>query len=243
MKEPCRIGCSGYYYPSWKGTFYPQGLSTRHWLEYYSTLFNTVELNGTFYRTPKIKDLNRYAEFTQDSFTFSVKMSRYITHILRMRDAERYVYEFQELIREGLGNKLGYFLFQFPASFQYTEENLDNLVQNIPHSTQNVVEFRHISWWNEEAKQKLARARLVFCNVDYPGLDSWFLQTTNTFYLRLHGVPDLFKSAYSTERLKELIGEFPKDCTSYTVYFNNTYYGHGYENAFELTKLLTFYNA
>jgi uncharacterized protein YecE (DUF72 family) len=140
--EKIRIGCSGYYYPSWKGKFYPQTLKPAQWLSYYSSVFNTVELNGTFYRTPKIADLKKYFNATPDDFTFSVKASRYITHILKLKGAATHVNEFSALIEEGLAAKFEKMLFQFPASFKYTEENLDRICEAIPANVRNVIEFR-----------------------------------------------------------------------------------------------------
>ncbi len=96
------IGCSGYYYPGWKNLFYPTGLQTKNWLEYYSSVFNTVELNSSFYHVPKLSNLKKYAQETQDNFKFSVKTSRYITHILKLKDSKHLINDFQNLILEGL---------------------------------------------------------------------------------------------------------------------------------------------
>ena len=111
------IGCSGYYYPNWRNKFYPQGLPPKNWLEYYSSVFNTIELNGTFYRTPKLTDLKKYADVTKDDFTFSVKMSKYITHIVKMKDCTENINEFQDLILNGLEGKLSFFYFSFLLHF------------------------------------------------------------------------------------------------------------------------------
>src|SRR6478736_995397 len=98
MNPHFHIGCSGYYYSYWKNRFYPQGIPSKNWLEYYSTIFNTVELNGTFYRTPKLSDLQKYASRTPDDFSFSVKMSRYITHMLKLNDCRQQVDDFLGLM-------------------------------------------------------------------------------------------------------------------------------------------------
>jgi uncharacterized protein YecE (DUF72 family) len=232
------IGCSGYYYPYWKNKFYPQGLQPKDWLNYYSSVFNTVELNGTFYRTPKLSDLQKYARVTTDTFKFSVKMSKFITHVSKLKDCKEKVKELQDLIAEGLGNKLMYFLFQMPPSFHYNEENLERILESVPHKSHNVVELRHISWWNEDVKAAFKKAHITFCNIDFPGLETDFMQTTSEFYLRLHGNPELFKSSYSNEKLEQFYKAFPGDCKNYTVYFNNTYYEAGYSNALELLKLI-----
>jgi uncharacterized protein YecE (DUF72 family) len=231
-----RIGCSGYYYPQWKNKLYPKGVAPKNWLAYYSTIFNTVELNGTFYRQPKIGDLQKYASVTNADFTFSVKMSRYITHVQRFKEKQTIV-EFQDRVLQGLGQKLQYFLFQTPANFQYSKENLESLIDGIPHSPQNVIEFRHLSWWNDEVKSSLRSASITFCNVDFPKLESWFIHTTPFFYLRLHGSPGLFLTRYTKLRLEQFHKMFPADARICNVYFNNTMTEAGFENALELKEI------
>ncbi len=238
MKKKYHIGCSGYYYSYWKNRFYPEGMAPKNWLTYYSTVFNTVELNGTFYRTPKLFALKRYAEATPKDFKFAVKMSKYITHITRLKDSKQNIKDFQELLQEGLGKKLNHYLFQLPPSYHYTEENLEKIIRNIPHKPENVVELRHTSWWNKEVEKAFKKAKLTFCNVDFPGLKTYFIHTSDHFYLRLHGNPELFKSSYTDAELKKLKKEFPKDCKEQSIYFNNTYYEAGYKNAQALQKLI-----
>lgn len=238
MSKNYYIGCSGYYYPYWKNRFYPKGVAPKDWLAYYSSVFNTVELNGTFYRTPKLADLQRYAQRTPDDFKFSVKMSRYITHVEKLSNNSKNVIDFQSLIWEGLGGKLDYFLFQMPPSFLYSEENLQRLVDNIPHHPRNVIELRHISWWNEHVENAFKTAGFTFCNVDFPKLESYFIHTSSRFYLRFHGSPELFKSSYDLAKLEQFAGKFPEDAEQYNIYFNNTYYEAGYTNAQQLKELI-----
>lgn len=238
MKNVWHIGCSGYYYPEWKDLFYPEGLAPKHWLAYYNSVFNTVELNGTFYRVPKAADLKKYAANTSQDFTFSVKVNKYITHTIRLNDAARLIHEFQDLILHGLGEKVAHFLFQMPPTFRYSEENLDRVLGNIPHQPVNVIEFRHGSWWNSNTQKALSEANITFCNVDYPGLKSHFMHTTDRFYLRLHGTPLLFQSPYSTYRLRAFYQRIPAAMSAYYVYFNNTARNAAYKNAAQLVKIV-----
>lgn len=238
MAKNYLIGCSGYYYAYWKTRFYPQGIKPADWLTYYSSVFNTVELNGTFYRTPKLASLKKYASVTEDDFRFSVKINKYITHVLKLKHSKQQIADFQSLIEEGLQDKLSYFLFQLPPSFHYNEENLASIIQNIPHHSRNVVELRHISWWNEEVKTAFKLAGLTFCNVDFPGMDTWFINTSPVFYLRLHGNPELFKSSYESRELRNLKKQFPDDSRQYAIYFNNTYYEAGYNNAQKMMDIV-----
>ena len=231
-----RVGCSGFYYPNWRNTFYPTGLAQKDWLSHYSSIFNTVELNGTFYKMPKASDLKRYFQSTPEEFTFSVKMSRYITHVKRLTIPESIV-DFQELVVENLQNKLQHFLFQFPSNFRYSKENLERIVESIPHSPQNVVEFRHDSWWNEDVKKSLTASTITVANVDYPGLATQVLNTSMSFYMRLHGNPILFVSSYEASELKKFVQQIPNDAVTASVYFNNTANEAGYKNAAQFMSL------
>jgi uncharacterized protein YecE (DUF72 family) len=235
MKQNNRIfiGCSGYYYPQWKGILYPQKLPPSKWLEHYSSVFNTVELNGTFYRTPKLTDLKRQYSHTPDEFKFSVKMNKYITHTLKLKNSTPQIFEFQSLVKEALMGKLHKFLFQMPPSFHYSEENLELVCSTIPNGNQNVIELRHASWWNATVESAFKKNDYTFCNVDYPGLKTYFMNSSRDFYLRLHGSPELFKSPYTEQELEGYFKEFPK-ANSITVYFNNTYYDAAYKNALYL---------
>lgn len=232
-----RIGCSGFYYPQWKEKLYPKGLAAKNWLTHYSSVFNTVELNGTFYRQPKPAELKKYATATPSGFTFSVKMSRYISHVQRLKEKET-ISKFQALILEGLEHKLQHFLFQMPPNYHYNDENLRALIENVPHNPQNVVEFRHISWWNDTVKNELASANITFCNINFPGIDSHFISTTNLFYLRLHGNPELFKTPYDKAKLESFYKQIPGSEVC-TVYFNNTMTEAGFENALELKEIVS----
>ena len=231
------IGCSGYYYPQWKGTFYPSKLSPSKWLEHYSAVFNTVEFNGSFYRVPKLADMKKQYENTPPGFKFSVKVNRHITHILRLKNTAEEIRQFRELVEEGFADKLHKLLFQMPPSFQYSEENLEQIVTNIPKGSQNVIELRDHSWWNNGQVEKVFKEMgYIFCNVDYPGLQDKFISTSNEFYLRLHGTPDLFKSAYTNEQLEQFYRQIPPN-DSCTIYFNNTYYNAGHENALKMMRI------
>ncbi len=236
-KKKLFVGCSGYYYPQWKGTFYPQKLAPSKWLEHYSSIFNTVELNGTFYRIPKLTDLQRQYNNTPDDFTFSVKMNKSITHVLKLKNAGTQLEEFQSLMKEGLKDKLHKFLFQMPPSFHYNEANLELICSTIPHNSQNVIELRHASWWNATVEETFKEKKYTFCNVDYPGLKTYFINSSTDFYLRLHGSPELFKSSYPEQQLENYSNEFP-EADSYTVYFNNTFYEAAFKNALFLKSKL-----
>jgi uncharacterized protein YecE (DUF72 family) len=232
------IGCSGYYYSSWKNKFYPEGLPSSRWLEYYSSVFNSLEINSTFYRQPSLAALKRYAATVPEGFLFAVKMSRYLTHVKRMTQCAEEVMQFQDLVYEGLQHTLGAFLFQMPATFTYSAENLEHILANVPAGPQNVVEFRHQSWWNHDVREALERQCITFCNVDYPGLITNFMMSTDVFYFRLHGNPELFKSRYLISELERFERNIPDETREHFIFFNNTYFEAGYTNAREMKDII-----
>lgn len=230
------IGTSGFSYTYWKNRFYPEKLPTSQWLAYYATQFNTLELNNTFYRFPRVKTLEKQREIVPKDFVFSVKAHKIITHTLRMRNAKEKVREFMDLVQDGLQEKLGCVLFQLPPTLAYSEENLNHILESVPHAHQHIIECRHQSWWQEEVWQILQKNKLTFCRVNYPGLPVGPFIKEPLVYVRMHGVPELFKSSYNDEELKQLHASIPTSKSCY-IYFNNTMFEAGYENARTMQKL------
>jgi uncharacterized protein YecE (DUF72 family) len=213
-------------------------MAPKDWLGHYSSVFNTLELNGSFYSVPKLASLQKYYKSTPADFRFSVKANKYFTHILRLKGCKGKIEEFESQIREGLEDKLACILFQFPPSFHYSKENLDLLLENIRSSSGNIIELRHTSWWKKEVFAALKEHSLSFCSVDYPGLSNELQRTSEVFYLRLHGTPELFKSDYNNCRLKAFFEQIPTGAKAYYIYFNNTYYDAAFRNAKELIGML-----
>lgn len=230
------IGTSGFSYPYWKNRFYPEGLAVSKWLAYYASVFDTVELNGTFYRFPTVKTLSAFAGKVPDGFQFSVKAHKIITHTMRLRNTKDKIDEFLDICHEGLGGKLGCVLYQLPPSYRFEAERLEDVLANIPHGKHSVVEFRNASWWTEEVFDAFRQVGMTFCSVSYPGLPDDTIDTSGLIYRRMHGVPELFKSAYESTTLNDVAAKI-KDADAY-VYFNNTSFEAGYENAIELKGLV-----
>jgi uncharacterized protein YecE (DUF72 family) len=145
--EEVRIGCSGWSYDDWRGDFYPDGTPTSRWLEHYASVFDTVEVNATFYRLPKVETVRGWAEQVPADFRFAVKGSRYLTHMKRLRDVEaglsRY-WERIEPLREA--GKLGPVLWQLPGNFHRNDETLAAALAALP-AAEHCFEFRHPSWF------------------------------------------------------------------------------------------------
>jgi uncharacterized protein YecE (DUF72 family) len=226
-------GCSGFHYKEWKGFFYPEKLPQRQWFEYYSSRFHTLELNVTFYRFPELSFLENWYAKSPDHFLFSVKAPRLITHYKKFRDTGSLLEDFYTTIRKGLRDKLGPVLFQLPPQQSFTEEALQLLIKSMDTSFDNVVEFRHASWWQKQVIAELGKNGITFCGISYPGLPDEIIINTGVVYYRFHGVPKLYYSAYTEKEMEgvvKTIGKSKKAKEAY-VYFNNTAGGAAIKNA------------
>jgi uncharacterized protein YecE (DUF72 family) len=151
-----RIGCSGWSYRDWRERFYPPGTPASRWLPHYATVFDTVEVNATFYRLPRRETVAAWAEQVPEGFLFAVKASRYLTHMKRLRDVgqglERY-WERIEPLREA--GRLGPVLWQLPESFHRDDAVLAGALEHLPPAD-HCFEFRHPSWFAAEVEALLA---------------------------------------------------------------------------------------
>jgi uncharacterized protein YecE (DUF72 family) len=142
------VGTSGYNYPEWKGSFYPETLPASKMLPYYAERFPTVEINYTFYRAPTDAILESWSRATPDSFKLTLKAPRRITHDARLRDCADRVRQFAQTAAT-LGPKLGALLFQLPPTFTKDVELFDAFLAAMPTGLRAAFEFRHASWLNE----------------------------------------------------------------------------------------------
>ena len=130
------VGISGYDYPRWRGAFYPDDLPKRAWLAYASRCFNSIELNGTFYSLKSPAVFERWvAEVPKRGFTFAVKGSRFITHNLKLRNAERALGNFFASGVLALGRTTGPFLWQLPATYRFDAERMDTFMRLLPRDS------------------------------------------------------------------------------------------------------------
>jgi uncharacterized protein YecE (DUF72 family) len=151
-----RIGCSGWSYRDWRGGLYPDGLPARRWLERYAEVFDTVEVNATFYRLAKRETVEGWVEQTPAGFLFAVKASRYLTHIRRLRDVERGIARFWEPLEPlRQADRLGPVLWQLPESFHRDDDLLAGVLALLPEG-RHCFEFRHPSWFAEPVRRLLA---------------------------------------------------------------------------------------
>jgi uncharacterized protein YecE (DUF72 family) len=186
------IGTSGWHYDHWKGPFYPSSLRKEAFLEYYAGSFGTAEVNNSFYRLPERETLLRWRNAVPESFVFSVKASRYLTHMKKLKDAKEPLERLFDRVSV-LEDKLGPVLFQLPPRWRSNPERLEGLLEALPEGRRYAFEFRDRSWFDEK-NYELLRSHgsaywSAYCVYDLNGKTSPKETTADFAYVRLHG-PD-----------------------------------------------------
>jgi uncharacterized protein YecE (DUF72 family) len=178
------IGTSGFQYPEWKGTFYPETLATAKMLGYYSERFRSTEVNYTFRHLPSAKTLDRWCRETPEQFRFALKAPQRITHFAKLRGSEQLLEHFVGIIGD-LESKLGPVLFQLPPQFKKDTEVLGAFVGKFPPGLRAAFEFRHASWFDEEVFDVLRSANVALCIADTSDFKTPLVATASFGYLRL----------------------------------------------------------
>ena len=221
------IGTSGYNYPEWKGSFYPEKLPAAKMLPYYAEHFSTVEINYTFYRTPNEKILEAWNKATPNWFKLTLKAPKRITHDRRLRDCGDLVRQFFETAAT-LGPKLGALLFQLPPNLKKDLALLDAFLDTCPPRVCAAFEFRHESWLDEEVYSRLRARNLALCIADSERLSTPVIMTADYGYFRLRNegyVPD------DIARWGDVIGENTSAWRDVFIYFKHEEEGKGPEFA------------
>lgn len=236
-----RIGCSGFLYNHWRGKFYPEDLPRIHWLEYYSKHFSTVELNVTFYRLPGREVFAKWYSSTPEDFLFSLKGSRFITHVKKLKDCSEPIEAF--LSRASvLKEKLGIILWQLPPNFGLDVERLKNFLNELkPYSLRNTFEFRNKTWINKKVFNLLEKENAALCMADYPEFVNKLPLTADFVYVRRHGKEGSYSTSYSIDFLKKdakFIRTHLRKKKDVFIYFNNDANAYATKNAAELIDLL-----
>lgn len=235
-----RIGCSGYHYPEWKGIFYPHDLAKGKWFDFYCEHFNTIELNVTFYKFPRVEFLKKWYDRSPDDFTFSVKAPRIITHFKKLKDSAKYLSDFYSNLKSGLREKTGCVLFQFPAQFEFDDDRLERIAEMLNPDFKNVVEFRHASWWSDRVYDSLKHRKIIFSGMSHPALPDPVIVTDSVLYYRFHGVPHVYLSHYTPGDLDIVANAMVSNVTAREAYifFNNTMEGAALKNAKEFQGIV-----
>lgn len=245
MSHTFFIGASGFSYDEWKGMFYPLRMPRRDWLQFYSRTYSSVEINSSFYGLPSSKMVQGWFDQTPQDFTFSVKMSRFVSHLkhLHMDEAGKEgVKRFFAAI-EPLKQKLGVVLTQLPARAQcdnkLLEKYINVVVNEAARNTQLAIEFRHTSLFNSATFSLLEHYNIaqVWNSGPPQAIPSDRTQTADFIYVRFHGAKKLYASNYTRKELQEWSAYIASAHCAY-IYFNNTLHGYALSNANTLSKLL-----
>lgn len=234
------VGCSGYHYRHWKNVFYPEKLPQRRWFEFYSQHFRTLELNVTFYRFPQLSFLENWYASSPADFRFSVKAPRLITHYKQFNDTAQLLADFYGTVQEGLREKLGPVLFQLPPRLAYSNDRLFKMLDSLDPAFRNVLEFRHPSWWEGHVYQALAQRGVSFCGQSHPQLPDEVVANAALLYYRFHGTPELYKSPYAEEYLRQVVSqiEAARHVQEAYLYFNNDIDASAIGNARQMQHLV-----
>jgi len=219
------VGTSGYQYPEWRGTFYPDKFSTNKMLAFYAERFPTVEINYTFYRMPTEKLLQGWADGTPDGFTFTLKAPRRITHDARLQRCEDTLQAFCRIART-LGPKLAVLLFQLPPNFKKDADVLRAFLELLPEGTRAAFEFRHPSWFEADVLDALRARNAALCIADSEKLKTPVEVTADYAYFRLRD--EGYQPADIDQWAKTIKELPPKDAF---VYFKHEEQGLGPEFA------------
>lgn len=236
-----RIGCSGWSYAHWREVVYPEGQPQRRWLEYYATLFDTVELNATFYRLPRRDTVAAWVDRTPPDFTFAVKASRYLTHVKRLGDLgpglERFYARIGPLVSTP---KMGPVLWQLPETFRRDDERLGAALAALPPG-RHCFEFRHASWFVPDVYELLRRHGAALVIGDHPERPFQAHElTTDWTYVRFHYGRRGRRGNYSERELDtwaDRIDQWRRRVNVY-AYFNNDWEGFAVRNGLSLRSRL-----
>jgi uncharacterized protein YecE (DUF72 family) len=235
------IGTSGWNYGHWSGKFFPEDLPKTKWFNYYHKRFDTVELNTSFYHLPRKTTFEKWYNESPSGFIFSIKASRYITHVKKLNEPEEPVNTFFSNA-EGIKEKGGVILFQLPPGLKYNKEKLENTLNVLPKNYRYTFEFRNDTWWNDEAYELLRKNNIAFCLFELAGKITPRIVTADYIYIRLHGPGGKYAGSYSDEVLAEWAAafrEWKSEGKDVYCYFDNDDSAYAVYNALTLKKMMT----
>jgi uncharacterized protein YecE (DUF72 family) len=238
------FGCAGWSYKEWTGPLYDPDKSM---LQQYSNVFDTVELNSSFYEAPDEGTILGLARNTNRGFMFSAKINKRFTHESRLKldeekqeQLESFVQLFDPLLTQ---DRLGCFLVQLPPSLKRNEVLLESFLAALPHRYDYVVEFRHKSWIDESTWRVLSKYQAAYCIVDEPLLPPEIHITSSIGYVRWHGHGQRpwYDYRYSQQQLQDWvpnIREIQENTRKTFGIFNNHFHGYAPENCIQIMEML-----
>jgi len=240
VPKAIHVGTSGWHYHHWKGPFYPKDLPDENLLEHYLKHFDTAEINNTFYRLPRKETFAQWRDSVPGGFLFSVKASRYITHMKKLKDPEQPMANFVGGV-DALGDKLGPILFQLPPRWRLNIDRLTSFLTALPEGHRYAFEFRDESWFGKQTEEALCERGAAFCIYHFEHRQSPRPVTADFVYVRLHGPDGAYQGKYDDQTLKQ----WAEDLSSWVnggkevfCYFDNDEKGYAPQNALKLKELL-----
>ncbi|WMJ72156.1 DUF72 domain-containing protein [Cytophagaceae bacterium ABcell3] len=234
------IGTSGWHYKHWVGSFYPDKTPPRKFMQHYLKYFSTTEINASFYRLPAEKTFQTWKDAVPDGFVFSVKASRYITHMKKLKDPHEplaNLFSRADVLEE----KLGPILFQLPPGWKLNLDRLHYFLDALPTGYRYALECRNHTWYSEEVYDLLEKKNIAFCIYELEGHVSPFQLTADWVYVRLHGPGGKYEGSYDDKSLnkwaKEIKSWNGKGKDVY-LYFDNDQNGYAAQNALRLNQIL-----
>ena len=221
------VGTSGYNYPEWKGSFYPEKMKPADMLPYYAARFPTVEINNTFYRMPNESVVSGWSAQTPQAFRLTLKAPKRITHDARLKDCADSTQRFLQ-VAQTLGPKLGALLFQLPPNLKQDLPLFDEFLAAFPPRVCAAFEFRHTSWLDEEIYARLRARNLALCVADSEKLSTPIEITADYAYFRLR---DEGYQPDDIAQWAQRISEKTSGCKEIFVYFKHEEEGKGPEFA------------
>ncbi|HEY0059517.1 MAG TPA: DUF72 domain-containing protein [Flavisolibacter sp.] len=244
MAENIHIGTSGWSYKHWRDIFYPPKMRPKDYLSFYANHFGTAEINASFYRLPQPQTVEDWSRHVPDDFKFCPKMSRYLSHMKKLRDPGEPLQRFFGIF-EPMKKMLGPILVQLPvqATFNVSVcQPFFELLGDTYRQYDFVLEPRHPSWFEKEPLLLMTRFNIGLVisqsGVSFPYSE---LNTASHFYLRFHGPADLYASSYTDEALKAFakkMKNWEKEGNSVWAFFNNDIHGHAFRDAARLAEMV-----
>jgi uncharacterized protein YecE (DUF72 family) len=238
MADPtttARVGTSGWQYDDWRGVVYPRDLPKRLWFDHYCTLFDTVEIDSTFYRLPSEATVERWADQAPPGFLYSPKLGSFCTHRRKLREPLTWLPNHLDRVRR-LGPHLGPNLVQLPPHWNRNTERLDQFLDAAPGDVRWAVELRDDTWVHEDTFEVLRRHGAALCLHDLLPAQPWVL-TADWTYVRFHG-PDAtnrpYAGRYTGRKLRpvaDLLRRWMAEGVGVFAYFNNDIDGHAVTDA------------
>lgn len=234
------IGTSGWHYKHWKGTFYPRDIPDAEQFDYYSRYFDTVEINNSFYKLPAPKTFREWKDAAPARFIFSVKASRFLTHMKKLKPDAASIRKF--FTRAGkLDEKLGPVLFQLPPGWKINTARLADFLKALPAGHRYTFEFRNHTWYEEEVLNLLRQYNAAFCIYHLERHLSPIAVTADFVYVRLHGPGNKYQGSYTKRALEKWAThclQWQQQKKDVYIYFDNDQEGYAAFNAQRLLKMV-----